>query len=369
MFRMESLKPPSIPALTGLRFFAAMAVLLFHYGAGFSAGILPAPVTKLLHNGYLGVSVFFVLSGFILTYTYQNDPMDRRFVARFLFARFARIYPVYLLALIVAIPNVPRTSLDVGLVLTMVQSWTPPSSLTGYLWVTQAWTLSVELFFYLMFPVILLVARQMNVAAIMFLAIVCAALIIILGIPSISPGTERIPFVASDVILLPVFRSVEFLYGVLLCRLMVFYRLDTGPIFGAALLIAMILVMCFAWDVHSVAVFTILAGVLIVHLAAGTGFVVQAFSTSLMLLLGGASYALYLLQEPIRMLPLVAHPFDRFVSPIVTILSAITVFLFWEQPARKILLSAYKVVVGRVGQRQSAVSTITSTARITDSRK
>jgi peptidoglycan/LPS O-acetylase OafA/YrhL len=233
-------------------------------------------------------------------------------------------------------------------VLMMVQSWTPPSSVTGYLWVTQAWTLSVEFFFYLAFPVILLIAKYMNAIATIFLAIVCASLIIFLGIASISPGTERIPFVASDVMLLPVFRSVEFLYGVLLCRLMVFYRLGTGPIFGAVVAGLMILVMCFAWSVHSIAIFTVLAGILIIHLAAGAGFMVKAFSTRLMLLLGGASYALYLLQGPIRALCglFVPHPFDRFVSPIVTLFSAIIIFLFWEQPVRKALLSVYRILAG-----------------------
>ncbi len=57
-------RAPMLPALTGVRFFAAMAVLLFHYGAGFSERIhAPSPIRHLLHNGFLGVSLFFVLSG------------------------------------------------------------------------------------------------------------------------------------------------------------------------------------------------------------------------------------------------------------------------------------------------------------------
>jgi peptidoglycan/LPS O-acetylase OafA/YrhL len=73
-------RPPSIPALTGVRFFAAIAVLLFHYGASFleRSGI-PSPIAQFLHNGYLGVSLFFVLSGFILTYTHKNDIINGRF--------------------------------------------------------------------------------------------------------------------------------------------------------------------------------------------------------------------------------------------------------------------------------------------------
>lgn len=98
-------RPAPIPSLTGIRFFAALAVLMFHSGATYfdRAGI-PYPVAQLLHNGYLGVSLFFVLSGFILTYAHQDDRIDGRFLGVFYVARFARIYPVYLFALVLALP-------------------------------------------------------------------------------------------------------------------------------------------------------------------------------------------------------------------------------------------------------------------------
>ena len=63
----------SINPLTGIRFLVAMLVFLFHFGAGFFEHIgAPQFVSTFLHNGKIGVSMFFVLSGFILTYTYTK---------------------------------------------------------------------------------------------------------------------------------------------------------------------------------------------------------------------------------------------------------------------------------------------------------
>jgi peptidoglycan/LPS O-acetylase OafA/YrhL len=141
-----------IGALTGLRFFAATYVFVFHFGAGFAqrSGLLDAIVT-FLRNGFLGVSIFFVLSGFILTYTYKQRVDSPQMFA---VARFARIYPVYLLALLIALPLAlsELTMLDVVRVLAMVQAWTPFSSTSGFAWIGQAWTLSVEVIFYIFFP-------------------------------------------------------------------------------------------------------------------------------------------------------------------------------------------------------------------------
>ena len=63
----------SLGALTGIRFFAAFSVLAFHYGAAFTERMhAPHFVSNFLRNGYMAVSLFFVLSGYILTYSYSG---------------------------------------------------------------------------------------------------------------------------------------------------------------------------------------------------------------------------------------------------------------------------------------------------------
>jgi peptidoglycan/LPS O-acetylase OafA/YrhL len=343
-------RPTSLPALTGVRFFAALAVFTFHSGAGFLQGRgLPSAIAGILNNGYLGVSLFFVLSGFILTYTHQNDTFNGRFICDFYVARFARIYPVYLLALLIALPIV-FSSLSPGVVATelvMLQAWTPPDSSAGFAWVFQAWTLSVELFFYLCFPAILFWANRLTPGATAFVAAAAAILIVTFGLSSVCPNTPEIPYLSSTAIWIPVFRTAEFVYGVMLCRLTVFHpRLSKaigGHLYELLLSALILIVLAVATDVHLKGLVTVLVGVLIVQLSGGYGAISAALSTKPLILLGGASYALYLAAGPIRALceHFIPHPWDRFLSPALAFPGAVAIFLFWEQPCRKAILSAY----------------------------
>jgi peptidoglycan/LPS O-acetylase OafA/YrhL len=118
-----------IGALTGLCFFAALYVFVFHFGSGLAerSGV-PAQIVIFLSNGYLGVSIVFVLSGFILTYTYRQRVDSPQ---AFALARFARRYPVYFLALSIALPLALRQPKKYWMCLSMVQSWTPFSFAIG----------------------------------------------------------------------------------------------------------------------------------------------------------------------------------------------------------------------------------------------
>lgn len=102
--RPDSAAPgrPTIAALTGLRAVAAVWVVLFHY-RGDILTLAPAlrPVEPLMAAGYLGVDVFFVLSGFVLAYNYA-EPLSRwrpRQAASFVQNRVARVWPVHLVTL------------------------------------------------------------------------------------------------------------------------------------------------------------------------------------------------------------------------------------------------------------------------------
>src|ERR1700692_2961409 len=84
----------SLPALTGIRFVAAIYVVVGHDLPWLEKRMaIPLPVRVFLSNGYLAVCLFFLLSGFILAYTYSQLPSGIRNYAKFWEARFARIYP------------------------------------------------------------------------------------------------------------------------------------------------------------------------------------------------------------------------------------------------------------------------------------
>src|SRR5215203_4532966 len=95
-----------IPQLTFTRFLAAISIVLFHY----AALIFPFNIPELhyfISHANLGVSYFFVLSGFILSFVYDAEFFSKPgALKKFFIARFARIYPVYLIALLLSIISV-----------------------------------------------------------------------------------------------------------------------------------------------------------------------------------------------------------------------------------------------------------------------
>ena len=88
---------PSLPGLTGLRGVGAVWVLLFHAQFCF---VHPVPV---LRAGYLGVDLFFVLSGFVLSYAHPGLQWSFSRHRAFLLARFARIFPMHWAALLLIV--------------------------------------------------------------------------------------------------------------------------------------------------------------------------------------------------------------------------------------------------------------------------
>lgn len=169
---IDVLARPRLPALTSVRFLAALWVALFHMQAMHAFTFGTPALARLASVGYAGVSFFFVLSGFILVYTYSGRVSTLR---EFWQARFARIYPALAFSLLVTAPgffficsrmhaNDPHVFLPewtwaahhlplaILLNLTLLQSWLPSAALS---WNMPAWSLSVEAFFYLLFPFLL----------------------------------------------------------------------------------------------------------------------------------------------------------------------------------------------------------------------
>ncbi len=144
-----------LPALTGLRAFAACNIVFFHFSNPQWFG----PFAPIVDNGYTAVSFFLLLSGFILSYNYSALAQRGELVHwRFWVARLSRLYPIYAFALLLSLGMLhdewaarPHREFIEGLVLTplLLQGWSP--SLSTF-WNTPAWTMSTEAFFYLVFP-------------------------------------------------------------------------------------------------------------------------------------------------------------------------------------------------------------------------
>lgn len=154
-------RAPQLSALTGLRFVAALWVLLYHLAIT-GGPLIGGPVVQ---YGYVGVSLFYILSGFILAYSYLDGAGRLRTTLRaFYVARVARLYPVYLTALLVALPPFLWTAMApgtrvLGAVLSVLglQAWV-------YAWIPSidgpAWSVSVEMAFYLAFPALAMLTAR-----------------------------------------------------------------------------------------------------------------------------------------------------------------------------------------------------------------
>jgi peptidoglycan/LPS O-acetylase OafA/YrhL len=341
-----------VPALTGIRFFAASYVFVMHYGATFldRAGV-PRPIATFLHNGIFGVSIFFVLSGFILSHAHPGQFAAPAQYRDYFVARVARIYPAYLFALLLALPiplrSVPLTAGRATAVLALVQSWNDAYAHSGFAWIMQAWTLSVEMFFYLFFPFLINMLRRLASPVLWSLCLIDAAFMIGAGTATITPWTDYGGYTHLPAwplhLLLPLTRSGEFVFGMVLQTLLARRDAGVGRTGGGLCLVltAVIVALLSATRNDSVVTAaTVLTGVLIGLIYVSDNGFTRVLGIRPLYVLGCASYALYLLQGPVHtyLRLAVSHPWDRLVAFPVALAASLLVWRFIEEPARRSIL-------------------------------
>jgi peptidoglycan/LPS O-acetylase OafA/YrhL len=288
---------PPLRALTGIRFFAALHVVLFHYAPG-----LPPLLRNVAANGYMAVGLFFILSGFVLAYNYAGRAVKPR---RFLGARFARIYPAYLLGFVLIAPAVvmrllhsdPQKLAAAGLAAGgLVQGWFPKLALV---WNGPGWSLSNEAFFYLLFPAILPAVIRLSPRGLWLVAAACWA-------AALAPPLARLALHGGEhaeaVMYMPVFRVAEFVLGVAAGA----GYLRRGPGRGFAAVPVSVVLAAFAAlspllfpAVLRGALAAPLFAALVYTLASGGGILGRLLSWRPVSILGNASYAIYILQSPL----------------------------------------------------------------------
>jgi peptidoglycan/LPS O-acetylase OafA/YrhL len=152
MTDMPLTRRDNIDSLTGFRFVAAMMVFFSHFAI---PGVTGIPLQMTL-SGYAGVTLFFVLSGFVIAYTYLEQfeaGMTGRNVGAYLAARFARVYPLYLLFILFGWLTTNYSGTPWRHLLA-VQTWSSRLEV-AYGINGPAWSVGVEVFLYLAFPLVL----------------------------------------------------------------------------------------------------------------------------------------------------------------------------------------------------------------------
>jgi peptidoglycan/LPS O-acetylase OafA/YrhL len=330
------LRRPNIPALTSMRFFAAILVVIFHYNA--ASPIFPFGIS---HFGFESVTFFFILSGFILTYTHATDTGLNISGRDFLAARIARIAPAYFLALALALPFFIRSgpAPSVPLVLSMTQAWVPPYALS---WNIPAWSLSNEMSFYLCYPAILWASSR--VSSVVFC--VGAALLVIA-----TALWREVYFVSEDWhnfrSYFPLLNLPQFIVGIALGKLFIEGVKPHRAMFALGVT-ALVAIIYFIRDFRWLSNTAILSAVFSVTIF-GACRPIVFLSGRALVLLGDASYALYILHDPFWMwwdrivrvsLKLnFPPPIDAvlYLAGVVSMSAFVTIY--FERPIRRALLT------------------------------
>ncbi len=336
-----------LPALTGLRFFAASYVVIFHTRVASALLASGHPFAgRFFRNGYLAVAVFFIVSGFILAYTYRGQMRGPRAAVRFWEARFARLWPAYAFSLLCSsLPGMAAPPFLLALAtVCMVQAWNPWHPEFAGAWNFVCWTLSVEAFFYLVFPAVQRAVERLSWRVLWLLGFSVLALAVGLNVSARTLGESVYP-PPWNLLPLPLIHLPEFLIGVLLGNLFLAREEREAqatpthwPLFTAG---GLLLSMVALATVHgrSTSLALVPFSLLVAGLALETSIVARLLSHPLLLLGGAISYSMYLLQTPVRQW-VHAVPFLQVGAvglifvPLVLVPLAYLAYRFVEEPAR-----------------------------------
>jgi peptidoglycan/LPS O-acetylase OafA/YrhL len=402
-------RQPELPALTGLRFWAAFFILLNHLLLGFISRENPWLKNLLNAGGILGMNTFFILSGFIIHYNYHAKLKDfsAHSFYEFFVARFSRLYPLFICLFFVDFFatnltlqrfNPDDVCRSLKYFLTMSQSWFYLPTSTGetitymYPRASIAWSISTEMLMYSCYPLLLLafsrdragyVARGVLVGVL--------ALMLSLGLRWLNNNMGSIDRLGVEmfgeqaavgrnvsfsfafwfVYLSPYVRVFEFIIGAMTAQ--VFLRLRDHPVGPREVivmpllgLLAMLFILAtFLPDAYAIAGVKNALGVIgyypslaiIIFVAAryGESLVCRFFSIKTFTDLGERSYSIYLFHifvvSAATHLPDTGMPTAiRIVVLWITVFaSANVLYQFIEMPARKkvrdSLLAAYPAMV------------------------
>ena len=375
---------PPIHALTGIRFFAAVHVVIYHYAGG-ALATSPWWVRAIVACGPTAVSLFYILSGAVLVYSCTNaDGALSSSRSSFWRARFARIYPTYLFALLLDGPffvsallkahdgvSVAVWGLALGLpALLLVHAWTP---ITAFAWNTPGWSLSAEAFFYALFPslagrissistrrflrrVVPIYALALIPPIIVWLAERSGSSLLAVRVPSGLTELDLHSWLVRFAGFSPIARLPEFVIGIWLGHWMKTRRGTLSTLQSAALEVAALAGLVMAWIALGVSpqqskiwldsgLLAPFFASIIAVITLGSGPFARFLSFAPIVILGDASYALYILQEPVVIwfakIPMVRSLPDSLTFPIyliVVVAASVTCQRFFAEPVRRWLL-------------------------------
>lgn len=327
------------------RFVAALGVFIFHLKM-IDKGISPA------WNGSFGlfVDMFFILSGFVISYSYPSDARGVGAYSRFMIRRVARIYPLHLLSLLIFVVLIGvglertgrSTPLDFLYNLVLLQAWGVTDHLSFN---SPSWSISAEFFCYLIFPLLMLLARKLHPLA---LAAIVAALYLLLAHGHLPIWQERSQMYGANYDYGMLRALPSFLNGILLAilfRMSQPYRHKRVVFAGIAMFGLSVLVLnVFAKPDLAILLFS--AAILLT--AVGESAFTEFPGARLLGRLGNTSYAIYMLHDAVLIavfkpswtwLGLRPDQFWLFALACCAVLTIIAdrTYAYFENPARRLV--------------------------------
>lgn len=361
-----------LEGLTSLRFFAALGVVLCHVGIVTQGG----PQEPVARSGYVGVTFFFVLSGFVLVWSYRPGS-----AARFIGHRLARIWPLHALTwavALVALAETRRTSLQELMSLLLVHMWglagsAVPDASNVDVANGVSWTLSCELAFYLTVPFI--APRLLRASRGWLIAVLAMAASAEHLVPDVMWSLW--PQQAAELLLhAPAYRYLEFLVGMTIAALLRSGLEIQARIWPAALLVLSMYVLVASGAFTggpeaSRAMLLPFAALIAVTAAAGLrrqSWLEHPWIVNR----GGASFALYLVHFPIMLAfghlasgrGLSTRMLLGLVALLLALLVAEVAHRWFEKPVERLLRSRIDRAPGRddVATKTAAAARIAEAA-------
>lgn len=325
-------------SLQVLRFLAALAVVLFHVGSGLQAQY--PGWSNPFAMGFAGVDVFFVLSGFIMAHTVKAE----RGAFDFSIRRIARIVPLYwalttaLFFVAIIAPSLLNTSGAGYLELLKSLAFIPYLRANGLVqpMLYLGWTLCYEMFFYALYAAAILISTQWKALNAKALVVAMLAAAILAGTISDS-GNILLRFYTDPIL-------AEFIFGIVLCEILRRFPQRAWALSLALMVVGAVLLLLLQGQHRAISLG-------IPSVAVVAAFVVMPDVTSNLMrwlvLMGNASYSLYLVHPYCIQLPL--KLLARFERPYLTVagasagaiaagLVAVALYRFLERPSQKLLL-------------------------------
>lgn len=348
MVNIKSSAVRKLDALTTLRFAAALLVFIYHTKI-FESVLEPYRL------GEIGVNFFFLLSGFILTYVYFSKLLvvKAKAILKFYSARFAKIFPMHVLTFLLAAPNMLRSYgavlggpiVPIVLIaaicnILLIQAYSNDPAIL-YSFNNVSWTISVEAFFYALFPfVIALIGKWRGSILNTHLLLVMLLLWVLMIIMNLS--------IPAQFVVLPIYRFPEFLIGV--CAGTYFLRKteNTNPttltssflelgVLGLALLSTLLYPLVASHVSVATCLTPVLVAVILIF-ARERGVISSVLKCRPFVVLGEISFSFYMIHLMVLGHMNAIHGgWLALLALVVTVVLSMIFYYSYEEPMRKLI--------------------------------